>query len=650
MRPTFSIVIPTFNRAPDLETSLRALRALDAGIDFEVVVADDGSSDATAAVVEEFDDLPITYEWQENQGVSAARNRGAGLARNSFLAFLDTGDEPFPDWLTTFADLIEAYDADVVFTSCHAVGADGREWTMRAKRLGPTFNRMTASFHAGSFAVDRALFFEIGGYDPELRYSEGTDLGVRLAQHLGPHSDRVAHAARPHLTKHVPEGSSFAYSDQNRYHSASHMLAKHADLFAVDPKLHALYERMAGVAAARLGQEDEARRHLAAAARLRPRDWTNVARAVAAATPAGQRLAWGRDRLLPQQAPPRPAPSEIGPGGPVFIVGAMRSGTTLLRLMLNEHPELAIPAESHFVSALLRAFGPEATLDGDDLERAIGIVAGTEEWQRDFAGDEQALRAAVGAGPLRVGALVDRVFRLEIGPTGKPRWGDKTPAYLFRVDELLRALPNSQVIAIVRDPRDVYLSLRPKGWVGETPWEIGRYLCRCNDLVMRWSATVPPNRFTVVRYEDLVLDTDRTLHELCAYLALPFADRMRAFFRSAEENVQRWELEIGAHNKLLRPPDPQDVGRWRREGSRLEIAEVESVTAGVIDAHGYERSGSIAVASPVLSVEARLRHHLRRPEHAVARFLRRDTPGAARDMRASVAPTDGNAGKERSQL
>jgi hypothetical protein len=635
--PSFSIVIPTFNRADDLATSLSALRTLEAGPDFEIVVADDGSSDSTADVVAAFADLPIRYDWRENQGVSAARNRGAQLAQNGYLAFLDTGDEPFPDWLTTFTRLIESYGALVVFCSCRAVSADGREWVMRTKRLGPVFNRITGSFHAGSFAVERQLFLDLGGYDPELRYSEGTDLGIRIAQQLGPSSDRTAHASRPHLTKHVPEGSSFAYSDRNRYDSATYMLDKHADLFATDPKLHALYERMAGVAAARLGDRGRARRHLLTAARLRPRDWTNCARAAAAVVPFGQQLTWshGADRAA---VPSRPPAAGVSADGPVFIVGAMRSGTTLLRLMLNEHPQLAIPAESHFVSALFRRFDAETTLGTDEIEDAVAIVAGTEEWQRDYAHDAEALRTAIGAGPMSLAELVDRVFRLETAPSGKPRWGDKTPAYLFRVDDLARCFRESQIIAIVRDPRDVYLSLRSKGWVGETPWDIARYLRRCDALVDRWTATLPRDRFTVVRYEDVVLDTDRTLHGLCGYLGMPFADEMRAFFETADEHVQEWELDIGAHNKLLRPPDPADVGRWRREGSRLEIAEVEALTADIIRARGYEPSPAPKRAAPLLRVEARVRHHLRRPEATARRLMGRSEAAPRVDMRASVAP------------
>jgi hypothetical protein len=309
---------------------------------------------------------------------------------------------------------------------------------------------------------------------------------------------------------------------------------------------------------------------------------------------------------------------------PIFVVGAMRSGTTLLRLMLNEHPEVAIPAESHFVASLLRTFSPTAVLAGPDLLRAVEIVASSPEWQRDYDADEAALRDAVGTGHLSLGAFIERVFRLEVGMEPR-RWGDKTPAYLTRVDQLLTCFPDAQVVAIVRDPRDVYLSLATRDWVGETTWDIGRYLAQYGRFVARWRAAFDDAHFRVVRYEDLVLRTEPTLRSLCEYLGLPFAAEMEAFFEGAEQNVQQWELDIGAHTKLLRRPAPSDVARWRREGTRLQHAEIEALTVAVVDDHGYERRVPGA-AVPVLRLEPRARHHARSPGDALARVARRITP------------------------
>jgi hypothetical protein len=295
---------------------------------------------------------------------------------------------------------------------------------------------------------------------------------------------------------------------------------------------------------------------------------------------------------------------------PVFVVGSVRAGTTLLRLMLNEHPDLAIPAESHFVALLFDRFGPDARLGPAEVAEAVALVAGSEAWQRDYAHDAAQLTAFVGPGPMTLAELITRVFRLEVG-TDAARWGDKTPHYLSRVRALFTAFPEAQVIAIVRDPRDSYLSLVSRDWVGTTPWEIGRYLARNGRLVRRWQKEYSDRAFTVVRYEDVVLDTETVLRNLCAYLELPFDASMSTFFRNAAGNVQQWELDIGAHGKLLRPPSAADVGRWRHEGSRVAHAEIEALTAEILDEHGYERRLPNR-ALPLVRTAARAGYQLRR--------------------------------------
>ena len=309
-------------------------------------------------------------------------------------------------------------------------------------------------------------------------------------------------------------------------------------------------------------------------------------------------------------AAPTPAPA------PVFLVGASRSGTTLLRLMLNEHPDLKIPAESHFLGALLPRFGPTATLAGAQLDEAVTTVASFDQWRDDYAYTAAELRAAVGNGPLTMAELVDRIFRLEVG-SAPARWGDKSPPYLRWVDLLLECFPAGQVIAIVRDPRDVYASLARLGWFGGTPWSIGRYLAECGEYVRRWRRELPDDRFRVVRYEDLVLDTERVLHEVCAFLGLPFVSEMHEFFAHAADNLPAREI-TGHHAKLRRAPSRDDVERWRSSHAYLRLAEIEALTATVMDEYGYARRvPDWACAS--LATEARLRSHLRAPRDVVER-------------------------------
>src|SRR5262249_37273630 len=183
--------------------------------------------------------------------------------------------------------------------------------------------------------------------------------------------------------------------------------------------------------------------------------------------------------------------------------------------------------------------------------------------------------------PLRLDEFVDRVFRLEVGPE-PAHWGDKTPANMYWVGPLLECFPNAHAVAIVRDPRDVYLSLLSLEWFGDDPWTIGRYISGNGEALRKWMGSWAPERLHVVRYEDLVSDAERTLRGLCERLDLSFDPAMVDFHENTHRNVQQWELDTGIHRKLLRPPESDDIARWRREGSRLARFEVEAVAGDVI--------------------------------------------------------------------
>ena len=137
-----------------------------------------------------------------------------------------------------------------------------------------------------------------------------------------------------------------------------------------------------------------------------------------------------RDGDLADEARP-PAP---------FVVGLTRSGTTLLRMMLDAHPLLTIPPETHFVPDLIKAARAEQGADG-----MLAAMTSNRTWA-DFGIDEGEMRERLaqvdsgdGAGAVRA------FFESYAAKHGKPRWGDKTPHYVHHVDQLLEIWPDAQI-------------------------------------------------------------------------------------------------------------------------------------------------------------------------------------------------------------
>jgi glycosyltransferase involved in cell wall biosynthesis len=202
--PRVSVVIPTFNRARDLARCLESLVA-QTYQDFEVLVCDDGSSDNSAEVAQQFESkLALSYHWNANWGGPARpRNVGLRLARGEFVAFLDSDDWWAPEKLAESVRVLDAgadfvyHDLYLVFdagVSRHEQKSSGR--TLRKPVLddllgdGSPINnssvvtRVALMRQIGGFAEDRDLI-AAEDYDAWVRLSRLTDAFVRLPLCLG---------------------------------------------------------------------------------------------------------------------------------------------------------------------------------------------------------------------------------------------------------------------------------------------------------------------------------------------------------------------------------------------------------------------------------------------------------------------------------
>jgi hypothetical protein len=281
-----------------------------------------------------------------------------------------------------------------------------------------------------------------------------------------------------------------------------------------------------------------------------------------------------------------------------FVVGVGRSGTTLLRLMLDAHPDLAIPAETHFLPKLLKLRDV-----GDALRAATHSVMTAESTWADFGiSGEQLAKAFARLSPFTVADGLRVFYRLYAAKFGKPRWGEKTPFYGRRMPAIEAVLPEAHFVHVIRDGRDVALSLRPL-WF--SPGE------RIEAQAQNWLTKVSAIRangkscrhYLEIRYEDLVLDTDPVLRRVCDFIALPYDPRMLSYHQSARDRLDEIgheyrfkdmpiskEARMGLHVKALHPPDPARIGRWRSDMSTADREIFTSIAGGLLADLGYPLS------------------------------------------------------------
>lgn len=287
---TFSVIVPTRDRADVLGLALRSVLAQTFS-DFDVVVVDDGSGDDTREMVDALGDPRVRYVYRDHAGVSAARNTGADEASGRFLTFLDSDDEVLPEWLDALRRDLARPRVGIV--CCGVAHLDARGVVDRVRLpagMGPAFRHQEGLFLAGTFALRREIFEEVGGYVAGLPYGENTELALRLVPFCGDRGWAIATLAEPLVRIHPRNGS--PTREEARLIGARYILEHHREAMASDPIELSSYLAVAGVSAVRTGRHREARAHFAGAVLTHPWSPRNYARLVVSLSPALSRKVW----------------------------------------------------------------------------------------------------------------------------------------------------------------------------------------------------------------------------------------------------------------------------------------------------------------------------------------------------------------------
>ena len=241
------------------------------------------------------------------------------------------------------------------------------------------------------------------------------------------------------------------------------------------------------------------------------------------------------------------------PGGPpVLVLGVRRSGTTLLRVMLDRHSELAVPDESYFVPQLadrhLRRVDPDAFVD--DLRR-IDTLA---EWNVPL--DKVRARLRMG---MPIGAAIATVYAVYAEERGKARWGDKTPMYMQNLRLLERLFPDALFVHLIRDGRDAahLVSLDAEG-LDDGDLDAARERRRVRlSVASRGKAArrlgwrVGGSRYLEVRYEELVQDVETVLRRISTFALLPYEPAMVDYVGNVDVAARR--SRTSRASSVLRP-------------------------------------------------------------------------------------------------
>jgi len=262
----------------------------------------------------------------------------------------------------------------------------------------------------------------------------------------------------------------------------------------------------------------------------------------------------------------------------VFLLGAPRSGTTWLQIMLSKHPAISTCQETHLFSGYLSSLQRSWRRHEND-RRGIGVQAAVSrarfiELQRDFA---LAVLNAIGDTPVVL---------------------EKTPAHITVLDDIREVLPEARFIHIIRDPRAVAASLAAAGRDWGSSWASTNAVHNAR----RWTSNVANGlvlregdgrQYFELRYEDLLEETPRHLEALFEWLGI---DSSGALCRQVAEESRIQKLREGKSQAAWDlAKEPQGFFRkgrpdgWKEDLSRRDVAVVEAIAGPLMDELGYAR-------------------------------------------------------------
>ena len=272
---------------------------------------------------------------------------------------------------------------------------------------------------------------------------------------------------------------------------------------------------------------------------------------------------------------------------PVFIVGCGRSGTTLLRVMLAGSERLMIPPECDFLWRAARRFGTTARMTGRH-EEFIELLGGISSFPAlELSADDLRDELKRQSGDTIAGCI-ETVYRVYARLHGRSRWGDKNPFYVRYLPLITRLFPTCRVIHMVRDGRDVAVSLRNTKMRPHNLFLTARRWERCVEAGRKWGAE-HPEQYLEVRYERLVDNPEQELRRVCEFIDEPFSPAMLDYHKVNRDLRQVAPAERGHHGNLAKPVMRGNTEKWRSALTPQDQQIVETVAGRTLAAAGYAR-------------------------------------------------------------
>ncbi|MBT0585683.1 sulfotransferase family protein [Alteromonas oceanisediminis] len=266
---------------------------------------------------------------------------------------------------------------------------------------------------------------------------------------------------------------------------------------------------------------------------------------------------------------------------PVFIVGSQRSGTTMLRLMLNSHSDLLVPFEFDFLSV--------AKTYSDKMLNSSEQVEAFNALKNEYYAKKGGVLDEVNWESRDVSLSFSELFCSSMDAAakikGKQYWAIKTPGYHTKMDQLWRLFPDCKIVHIVRDGRAVAASQQNISWGDKDIIRIAKNWSHDIEMAHRMGAMIP-NNYLEVRYETLVKDPEKTLLSISRFLSLDYQSGMLNYHESASKEVPQESLKW--HKNSVSKPQVEKINEWKSKLKDYDIKIFQDYAKSSLELFEYE--------------------------------------------------------------
>ena len=270
----------------------------------------------------------------------------------------------------------------------------------------------------------------------------------------------------------------------------------------------------------------------------------------------------------------------------IFIIGVGRSGTSLLQSILNSHSKISFLPETQFLRNYV--FKKNVSINKSNYKEIISQLEKDPRFSRLNICPKIVIEKSKN--------MIDvyrNITNFFLKNKNKEIIGDKDPKIIENIEVLNYFFPNSKIIHIIRDPRDVVLSRTKARWSKKYPYfmhSIIYYLQMTLGRRMLYKY-YNKNNFYEIKYEDLIKDPDYELKKICNFLEVEYENNILNYHNSSKELVSKDEFEW--KKETFNPVDNKNFNKWKKEFNFFKILIIESICYSHIKENFYNENNKL---------------------------------------------------------